>query len=475
MRGGFSEAEGGRALIDHGFVLRSTGGAAAGNPPGGYGGVSIDSRRTKPGDLFVAVKGKRDGHDYVRAAFEAGAAAAVVDRERARDLPRPGTGEALILVPSAVRAMGAMARERRRELKGLTVVCITGSNGKTTTKRILAGILNAAGRRAVVSRKSFNNRLGLPLTLLEADGGHEVCVAEVGVSSPGEMDGLARIAAPDIGTVTNIGTAHLGNFGSREGVAGEKSRLFSAFGKENGFAVNLDDPLTRGIAAGLDCAKTGFGVGSPDAEVSAFDIRGAERSVSFTMRIRGRDFPVTAPAVGRHNVMNFLCAASLALALGIPPREIVEGAENFTPAEMRMEVSEIMGGVTLINDCYNANPDSVAAALDELSRLKKARGGRGAAIAVLGDMLELGAMSAGYHRAAGLKAAECGVDFLIGFGGMSAETCAAADGKTRVEMAASHEEAADIVRRAAKPGDTVLVKGSRGMEMERITRKLCVS
>ncbi len=356
-------------MIGHDFVLRSTGGTAGGTPLGGYGGVSIDSRRIRRGDLFFAIKGDKDGHDYVRAAVAAGAGAAVVERERLKNPPEPRAG--LIFVPSTARALADMALEWRKRFENLKVVCITGSNGKTTTKQALSGILGFSGCPAVANRKSFNNSLGLPLTLLEIRREHRVCIAEVGVSAPGEMDELARIAVPDIGTVTNIGAAHIGRFGSAERIAEEKSRLFSSFGKENTVAVNLDDPLTRKIASGLDCVKTGFGINSPEAEVSAFDIRGSDRSTSFTMRIRGCDFPVTVPAIGGHNVMNFLCAASLALALGRSCREIVGGMENFKPAEMRMEVSEIMDGVTLIKDCYNANPDSVAAALEELSRLKK--------------------------------------------------------------------------------------------------------
>ncbi len=473
MRLGFSETERRRALIEHGFVLRSTGGTVRGNSPGGYGGVSIDSRRTNPGDLFFAIRGENDGHDYVRAAFEAGAAAAVVENGSGEKLPDPARfGAALISVPSTVRALGDIALEWRRKFNGLTVVCITGSNGKTTTKQALAGILSFSGVAAVANKKSFNNHLGLPLTLLEVRDKHKVCIAEVGINTPGEMDGLVRIAAPDIGTITNIGAAHIGRFKTKERIAEEKARLFSLFKEENRLAVNLDDPLTRETAAALNCMKIGFGVNSPAADVSAFNIVCADRSTSFTVSIGGRDFPVTAPAVGRHNTMNFLCAASLALALGVPAREIAGGMEDFKPAEMRMEVMEVMGGVTLINDCYNANPDSVAAALEELSRMKTAGAGRGRAIAVLGDMLELDDLSGGYHREMGGKAVASGVDFLIAFGKRAEEMCDAVRGKVCVEKTVSHEEAADIISGVAKPGDVVLVKGSRGMEMEKITKKL---
>lgn len=459
-------------MIDHGFVVRSAGGTVRGKPPASYGGVSIDSRQTKPGDLFFAIKGVRDGHHYVGAAFEAGAAAAVVESDVRCRLPESRPEAALIFVPSTTLALGDTAFAWRRKFKNLKVVCITGSNGKTTTKQALSGILNSSGCRAVASRKSFNNHLGLPLTLLEIREEHTVCLAEVGISSPGEMDRLARIAAPDIGAVTNIGTAHIGKFGSKEKIAEEKSRLFSSFRKGNRMAVNLDDPFTRKIASELDCVKTGFGVNSPEAEVSASGIKIAERSTSFTMKIRGRKFPVSVPAVGGHNVMNFLCAASLALALGHSGHEIARGMKNFRPAGMRMEISEIMGGVTLISDCYNANPDSVAAALEYVSHLKSAGNMRGRAIAVLGDMLDLEGLSGGYHRAMASKAAACGVDLLIAFGERSGDVCGAADGKIRVEKTVFHNEAADIISRVAKPGDVVLVKGSRGMEMEKITDRL---
>ncbi len=468
MRGGVSQTEGGRRLIEHKFVLKTICAKTVGNPPNAYSGVSIDSRLLKSGDLFFAIKGEKDGHDYVRAAFKAGAAAAVVESGYA--LP----GVPLICVSSTTRALADTARNWRKKFKNLKVICVTGSSGKTTTKQALAAIFESSGRRAVVNRKSFNNHLGLPLTLLDIRPEHEVCVAEVGINSPGEMEGLASIAAPDIGAVTNIGTAHIGRFGSGEKISEEKSLLFRSFGKESHFAVNLDDRLARKISDSLDCGKTGFSTVLPEAEVFAFGINGTERSLSFTMRIGGSDFPVTAPAVGRHNVMNFLCAAAISLSFGLSGDEIASGIRNFQPAEMRMEVAEIMGGVTLINDCYNANPDSVSAALEDLCHFRNVRKTTSSAIAVLGDMLELGDMSGMYHRAVGEKAAACGVDFLIGFGERAGDVCAAAGSKIRVEKTVSHNEAADIIKSVAKPGDFVLVKGSRGMKMEKIIRRISV-
>ncbi|QMU55644.1 MAG: UDP-N-acetylmuramoyl-tripeptide--D-alanyl-D-alanine ligase [Candidatus Mycalebacterium zealandia] len=451
-------------MINHTFLLQSTHARAEGDFPASYGGVSIDSRTLRRGDIFFAIKGDSDGHDHVRAAFEAGAAAAVVENG-ARSLPEAP----LIFVPSTVRALADMAAEWRKKLKNSKIVCITGSSGKTTTKQALAGILSAAGRSAVASRKSFNNHLGLPLTLLETDAEHEVCVAEVGINTPGEMDELERIARPDIGAVVNIGTAHIGRFGSKEKIAREKSRLFRSFGKQCGFAINLDDPLTVEIASALDCDKAGFSARNTSAEVAAADIVCSSRSVSFKMKIRGREFPVTAPVAGAHNVMNFLCASALGLLLGLSPDEIAGGIGNFTPAEMRMQVYEVLDGVVLINDCYNANPDSVAAALEELGRLKKS-GGR--AIAVLGDMLELGDLSGQYHYEAGEKAARCGVDILIAFGEEARHIRAGAGDGVRVEKTVSHEEAADIIKSVVRRGDFILIKGSRAMAMEKIARMI---
>lgn len=451
-------------MIDHAFVLQSTGGRAAGSFPSGYRGVSIDSRTLCRGDIFFAVRGGGDGHDHVGAAFEAGAAAAVVDRGVGSHPETP-----LIFVPSTVRALADLAAEWRKKLKNTKIVCVTGSSGKTTTKQALAGILDSAERSAVASRKSFNNHLGLPLTLLETDSAHEICVAEVGVNTPGEMYEIERIARPDIGAVTNIGTAHIGRFGSKEKIAREKSRLFRSFGKQCGFAVNLDDPFAVEIASALDCGKTGFSARDSSADISSADVVCLPGSVSFTIKIRGRDFPVTVPAAGAHNVMNFLCASAIGLLLGLSADEIAGGIGNFTPAEMRMRVSNIPGGAVLINDCHNANPDSVSAALEELGRLKKS-GGR--AIAVLGDMLELGGLSEQYHRAAGEKAARCGVDVLIAFGGEARHICAGAGAGVRVEKAVSHEEAADIIKSIMKRGDLVLIKGSRAMKMEKIARMI---
>ncbi len=459
-------------MIEHDFVLKATRGRAEGVFPAAYTGVSIDSRDLPRGGLFFAVRGERDGHDYVRTAFEAGASAAVVENRSKGLFQGARPGENLIFVPSTARALADMALAWRKNFKDLKVVCITGSSGKTTTKQALSCILKSAGRRAVASRKSFNNHLGLPLTLLEMREGCEVCVAEVGINRPGEMDGLARIAVPDMGAVTNIGTAHIGGFGSRERISEEKARLFRFFSEENHLAVNLDDPLVSKISSDVSCMKTGFGINSPGAEVSASAVKGSERSVSFTMKIKGRNFPVTAPTAGAHNVMNFLCAASLALALGLSGDEIARGIERFEPAEMRMQVSRIACGAALINDFYNSNPDSLNAALEELFQMKKS-GQKGAkAIAVLGDMLELGEFSRKYHRMAGEKASLCGVDVLIGFGEMAEDMRAGAGSKVYFEKTLSHAEAADIIKAMAKPGDFILIKGSRAMAMEKIVRRI---
>lgn len=456
-------------MIEHGFVLKATGGTEAGGGfPARYGGVSIDSRTLRRGDLFFAIKAERDGHDYITDAFRAGAGAAVVEAGSFAERENPSAP--LIETVSTAAALGDLALAWRKSLKNLTVVCITGSAGKTTTARALTAVLKSSGRKTVASRKSFNNHLGLPLTLLEAGEESEICVAEVGINSPGEMDRLAQIASPDAGAVTNIGTAHIGRFGDMEKIASEKARLFSAFGKTNRLAVNLDDTLALGIASEIDCEKTGFSTLHSGADVFASGIKPSASRLSFNMRIRGKDFPVTASSAGAHNVMNFLCAAALALGTGVEADEVAQGIAAFTPGEMRMDVREVKGGVTLIDDCYNANPDSVCAALEELCRLKNSSGGR--AIAVLGDMLELGDLSKKYHRDCGEKAARCGVDFLIGFGAMADEVCAGAGSEVSVKKTVLHDEAADIIREIANPGDFVLVKGSRAMAMEKIVRRL---
>ncbi|MCY4043389.1 MAG: UDP-N-acetylmuramoyl-tripeptide--D-alanyl-D-alanine ligase [Candidatus Dadabacteria bacterium] len=456
-------------MISLDTVLAATGGRASPACPRAFRGVSTDSRTVRAGDLFFAVRAQRDGHDFVAAALGAGAGAAVV--EDSSGLFEMRRTDALISVPSTVAALGDLARLWRKSIAGMKVVCITGSTGKTTTRRALEAVVASSGREFVAGKKSFNNHLGLPLTLLEAGGGCGVCLAEAGVNSPGEMARLAEIASPDMGAVTNIGTAHIGNFGSREKIAGEKARLFEGFGKESRFAVNLDDPLAEGIAAGLSCRKTSFSMRSRSADVSASGVTHSTGRMDFSLLLGGRAFPVSVRAAGEHNVMNLLCAAALGMCLDIPPGVIAEGVRRFEPAGMRMEVLGGRGGLTLINDCYNASPDSVSAALRELCRLKQAAPAGTGAVAVLGDMLELGDRSAEYHREAGREAARLGVDFLVGFGGMADEVRAGAPDVSS-HSAVSHGDAADIIASVAKPGDIVLIKGSRAMEMERITSLL---
>ena len=455
-------------MIDLDLVLKSTGGRASGCPRG-FSGVSIDSRTVGKGGLFFAVKGSSDGHDYAATAIEAGAGAAVVEDSSGLFETHPSMP--LISVPSTVTALGDLACVWRKRAVNMTVVCVTGSSGKTTTKRALEAIAELSGLNFVASRKSFNNHLGLPLTLLEASAECRLCIAEVGINTPGEMDRLAEIASPNAGAITNIGTAHIGRFGNREKIADEKARLFSGLRTGGLLAVNLDDPLASAAVERIDCRKTSFSLSDRSADVCASDIKHDTGRMEFKLHLGGRELCVEVRASGEHNVMNFLCAAALTHSLGMEADLIARGISNFSPAEMRMETETVLQGVTLINDCYNANPDSVSAALLELCRVKKNSALGARAIAVLGDMLELGDMSAEYHRAAGREASDLGVDVVVCLGRMADSTLGGVSG-AQSQKAVSHADAADIIRSVAKPGDTVLIKGSRAMEMEKITSGL---
>jgi len=419
-------------------------------------GVSIDSRRTGPGELFVALRGSRvDGHDYLGEAFASGAAAALVDRPAAATA-HAAMGRPVILVEDARRALGDLAGGYRRSLD-LTVIGITGSCGKTTTKEMLKLLL---GDRAVASPSSFNNDLGVPLTLLAAKRTHAFCIAEMGTNAPGEIARLAEIAAPQVGVVLNVGRSHLERLGTLEGVAREKFALVEALGPDGCAVLNWDDERTRAMIDRAPGPALSFGTW-PHADVFADDIRTTGFALSFRLFHRKR---VTMRLIGVHNVHNALAAASVALWLGEHPHDICERLKDFRPAPMRMTVEEI-GRIRLINDTYNANPGSMAAALHEMSYR-----GRGRRIAILGDMHELGERAPSFHAEVGRRAASSRIDVLWAIGPLSEATARAARdaGLRNVHWSPSVAEAVRRPPVKVKSRDLVLFKASRAVGLERV-------
>ena len=429
-------------------------------------GVSIDSRNIKEGELFVALKGDRfDGHDFVRDAIKKGAWGALVDRS-ALELRYESLGgiKNILAVEDTLLSLQEMALMHRKKFE-VPFAGITGSNGKTTTKEMLACILRRKGP-VLKNEGNLNNHIGVPLTLLTLDSGHRAAVIEMGMSALGEIDLLGRLVNPDVGVITNIGPAHLEFLGSTDTVAEAKAELLANL-KPGGTAVlNADDRYFDLLRSRWSGKVITYGV-DRKADVTASGIRQEKDSTDFTLTCGDEQAKVRLQAVGRHNISNALAAAAAATALGLPLEAVRDGLQEFAPVAMRSEI-KVLHGRTVLADCYNANPGSVRAALETLVTLRP--GAR--SVAVLGDMLELGDAGPGEHREAGRIAARLGVYAVIAFGTLARHILegAAAEGMPKGSLftAASHREAAELLRAHSRNGDAVLVKGSRGMKMEKI-------
>ncbi|MGC1453667.1 MAG: UDP-N-acetylmuramoyl-tripeptide--D-alanyl-D-alanine ligase [Nitrospirota bacterium] len=429
-------------------------------------GVSIDSRTIREGELFVAIKGDRfDGHDFVPEVIKRGAWGALVERTVLEDkFSVLGGLKNILPVEDTLTALQEMAYSHRRTF-AVPVVGITGSNGKTTTKEMLAGILQQLGP-VLKNEGNLNNHIGVPLTLLRLNAGHKAAVVEMGMSALGEIDTLARFIGPDVGVITNIGPAHLEFLKSMDLVAQAKGELFNHL-KSDGMAVlNADDRFFDTLKKKFGGRVLSFGI-EEKADVCATDIRQEQNFTDFTIRSDGSTVNVRLRAVGKHNVYNALAAAAAALAVGMSIDAVKYGLDDFMPAALRSELRQVQGRTVLV-DCYNANPASMDAALATLGSLRS--GGR--AIAVLGDMLELGKVSVEAHRTIGATAARLGVDLVITLGPLAKHVgegaIDAGMSKDRVLEAASQIEAAVLLKKLSRPGDAVLIKGSRGMKMEKI-------
>jgi UDP-N-acetylmuramoyl-tripeptide--D-alanyl-D-alanine ligase len=436
---------------------------ASGSLGGDLTGVSIDSRTVAPGELFVAIAGKHfDGHDFVAAAAAAGAVAALVHR----DVAVP-SGMAVIRVADTTAALADLGR-RVRLAADVPVVGITGSAGKTTTKDMTAAILASRGP-VLKTEGNLNNQYGLPLTLLRLGPAHWAAVLELGMSAAGEIRALSDIARPDIAVMTNVGSAHLEFFPSKDAIARAKAEIFLGL-RDGGVAVlNGDDPLVR--RAGEEWGGTVIWFGRDRRhDVSAEKWRGTAFGMRFDMRIAGEVVDVALPLAGPHHVMNFLAAAAAAHRLGIGMEAIAQAATTMKAASHRGEIRRLRSGVTVLDDCYNASPEAVDASVVALGL---AGGGR--RVAFLGDMLELGREGRGLHRDLGGRL-EGRVDVLVGVGALAEEFIAGARDHGLPSEALRHfadaREAAAAAADIVRAGDAVLVKGSRGMRMEGIVDAL---
>jgi UDP-N-acetylmuramoyl-tripeptide--D-alanyl-D-alanine ligase len=430
---------------------------------GSVSGISTDSRSTRPGDLFVPLRGPNfDGHDFLLQAARNGAAACLSE-EVISGFPVP-----IIRVNDALRALGDLAGARRQAFAG-PVVAVTGSSGKTTTKEMLGAILGLTGP-GLITPGNFNNLVGLPQTLFALGEEHRWAVLEMGMSALGEIARLAEIAQPHVGVITNIGAAHLETLRSLDGVARAKGELFAALPPEGTAVINADDRRVLALPVANGVQRLLFGC-SQQATVRAEAIELWKGGVRFLLHLPDGSSPVQLQAWGRYNVSNALAAAAAAHALLVSGPVIVRGLESFEPCAGRMEVTALADDVLLLEDCYNANPLAVKAALTTLAELP----GKGRNVAVLGDMLELGEAAANLHREVGQVAAGC-VDELLLLGDFASETAAAAChaglNKQRVTIAADHQDLVGRLLQIVQPGDRVLIKGSRGMAMEKICAAL---
>ena len=428
--------------------------------------VSTDSRKIAKGDLFVALRGDRfDGHDFVTPSFRDGAVGALVDRDwRAQQ----GDCHSAVVVDDTIKALSQLAGRYRREFE-LPVIAVAGSNGKTSTKELLASTVGAA-RRTLKSEASFNNHIGVPLTLLRLEADHQIAVLEVGTNHPGELGALLETIAPQIGVLTNIGREHLEHFGDLEGVAKEEGFLAERLPADGVLFVNADSPLIDKVVARARAKVVRVGM-NEDADWRVSNIRldatGSVFSVKSPKPEYSGDYRVNL--LGRHQVTNALLAIAVAAELNVSSESARDGLSTCRPAPMRMEFGN-RNGVNVINDAYNANADSAAASLQTLSELPC----QGRRLAVLGDMAELGSETLAAHSEIGVRTARAGVGVLWVTGEHASVTSAAAReaGLPEVREFPDCESLAMDLRKAARPGDLVLIKASRAARMERIAEAL---
>ncbi len=431
-------------------------------------GAAIDSRAVRGGELFFAFPGERtDGHRFVGDALARGAAAAVVEQP----VPLPPAG-ALLQVDKTLDALHDLARRLRRRVPE-RLVGITGSAGKTTTKELLAALL-ATRFRVAATPGNLNNLIGFPLSLLNVPDGSEWMVAEMGMSSAGELRQLSLLGRPDAAVFTVVRPAHLEFFESVAAIAEAKSELLAGLREDGLVVANADDPeVTRIVRrhAGLHPARVvWYGVESQAAEVRALDVRPASEGAvgsRFVLAASGERQEVHLPLHGLYNVENCLAAAACAWALGVSLPEIAEAVRSVRPAAMRGVVHRTEAGYTLVDDSYNSNPDALAKALAGAATL-----GSGRRVAVLGEMRELGPDAPRFHREAGERAAELGFAPILAVGEGARELAAGARaGGAEADWVADAAGAADWLAATAAAGDVVLVKGSRGVGLERVVRR----
>jgi UDP-N-acetylmuramoyl-tripeptide--D-alanyl-D-alanine ligase len=448
-------------------IFRALDAELVGARPPAISGVSIDSRTLQPGNLFFAIKGPVfDGHDFLYAAFQKGAAAAVISDLR----PEISASNSLLRVPDTTVALQKLAREYRR-LWGKTVVAVTGSAGKTTTKTFIASVLHSRFR-VFSNPGNLNNHYGLPLSLLRMPVETEVAVLEMGMSGPGEIATLCCISEPSIGVITNVQPVHLEFFGSIEEIARAKTELADYVENGGTWIYNADDRLLVKRAETFKGKKIGFGT-TDDAKIRAENIRIVDlHRTDFDLLLGPSRVRVALPVAGKYFVYNFLAAVAVGSMLGLKTEDSVAAASSLSAAPMRGRVIRLRNSATVIDDSYNSNP----AALHEIATSTSMLPGYSRRMAVVGEMLELGSHSKEFHFNAGQEIAQMGFDWLIGVRGYAREICEGARQEgmrdSQVRFYEDSEAAAAFVAQLCASGDLLLVKGSRGVHMEKIVERL---
>ncbi len=434
--------------------------------------VSIDSRTLQAGDTFFAISGpKFDGHKFLKAAAQKRASALVVERldaqlelDSERNLP-------ILHVKDTLTALQDVARLARTKATQTIFIGLTGSNGKTTTKEMLAKILARMGK-TLATRGNLNNQIGLPLMLTESEPDHRYVLLEMGTSKPGDMDLLADLAKSKVALITNVGKDHLEFFKTTEGVLNENKKLFDALPKEGTAIINLDDPLLKACAASLPCHVVTYGMGE-DAQVGAKDIVANTWPIKFTLRIGKNLYPVLLPATGAIQVHNALAAAATAHALGIMPKEIVEGLASFKAVPMRMEVRMTPSKTVLVDDAYNANPSSMRASIESFCQSYADR----PRWLVLSDMRELGPGAREEHRDLGQWISQFPVERIYLYGRDARfieEGAKSGSFKGQIERHRKKAKLTDALRQALEkqPNTAILFKASRRMKLEEVSHAL---
>lgn len=447
-------------------IAQATGGRLTGSGAAEATAITIDTRKLGAGDLFVAIKGAHfDGHDFLGDAAAAGAVGGVVRRGAASPKDFPS-----IEVEDTERALGDIASWWRARFQA-PCVAITGSNGKSTTKEMTAALAGELGP-VLKTEGNFNNLIGLPLTVFRWEPEHGIAILEMGMNAPGEIRRLAGIARPDVGIITNVTAAHLERLHTVEAVAAAKGELFEAMDGRGIAVINAEDPWVLKVAKAHRGERITYGMQNDcDVRFLHLESEGLERS-TIAVSVRGREVTVELPVPGAHNVMNAMAALAIGTALGVDPGVAAGRIAAFKPMAMRFERIQLANGARMVNDSYNANPESMRVAFRTVGAAKRA----GRFFAALGDMLELGETSAQLHEQVGADAVAAGVEQLYAIGDFASALAAGARGAglndSAITICDDAEQMGRLIGEELRTGDVLLVKGSRGMRMERVVNYL---